>query len=320
MEQIEVEPNLPITNVCERMIYLRKLYKLSQGQVADGLTSSGIKPIGRSAVSHLETGELVPSSSMLLALAQFYGVSVGWIERGIGKTPTLLIPNGNSQVPVANSEKKPYSREYFVQSMKYREKLRKFRPAANRIKQIRLEAGLKQEEVSILLGGKGDGSHLSKIELNRQVPTTRWLERFCAALDTDMNYILTGKKKKATDSSTLLFTVENEEPQQNLENNVIEEPSIEFNEISSNYAAKPIVKNTLVDSENAPEWPEEVFTRAEIKNGDTQIREATGTLTKGNEVEFDLRKHFQNFVQDTCQKLNLTPAEVASLFEFFTSK
>lgn len=315
MEQIEVEPNLPITNVRERMIYLRKLYKLSQGQVADGLTSSGIKPIGRSAVSHLETGELVPSSSMLLALAQFYGVSVGWIERGIGKTPTLLIPNGNSQVPVANSEKKPYSREYFVQSMKYREKLRKFRPAANRIKQIRLEAGLKQEEVSILLGGKGDGSHLSKIELNRQVPTTRWLERFCAALDTDMNYILTGKKKKATDSSTLeLFTVENEAPQQNLENDVIEEPSIEFNEIPNYTTAKPIVENMYVYSDNAP-----VHT-PEIKNGDTQIREATGTLTKGNEVEFDLRKHFQNFVQDTCQKLNLTPAEVASLFEFFTSK
>ncbi len=35
-----------------------------------------------------------------------------------------------------------------------------------------------------------------------------------------------------------------------------------------------------VDPDDAPEWSDEVFERAEIRHGDKLIRAATGTLTK----------------------------------------
>lgn len=38
--------------------------------------------------------------------------------------------------------------------------------------------------------------------------------------------------------------------------------------------------STWVDPDDAPEWTEEMFARAEIRHGDQVIREAAGTLTK----------------------------------------
>lgn len=42
---------------------------------------------------------------------------------------------------------------------------------------------------------------------------------------------------------------------------------------------KPVSK-TWIDPDTAPEWPDEVWDRAQISVGGKVIREATGTLTK----------------------------------------
>lgn len=39
-------------------------------------------------------------------------------------------------------------------------------------------------------------------------------------------------------------------------------------------------KRTWVDPDDAPEWSDEIFERAEIREGDKLVRAATGTLTK----------------------------------------
>lgn len=39
-------------------------------------------------------------------------------------------------------------------------------------------------------------------------------------------------------------------------------------------------KPAWIDPDDAPPWTQEVFDRAEIRDGDTVLREATGTLTK----------------------------------------
>jgi hypothetical protein len=37
----------------------------------------------------------------------------------------------------------------------------------------------------------------------------------------------------------------------------------------------------FTDPDDAPEWPDEAFDRAEVRHGDEMIKPATGTLTKG---------------------------------------
>jgi len=39
-------------------------------------------------------------------------------------------------------------------------------------------------------------------------------------------------------------------------------------------------KRTWVDPDDAPEWSDDVFERAELRKGDEVLRPATGTLTK----------------------------------------
>ena len=49
-------------------------------------------------------------------------------------------------------------------------------------------------------------------------------------------------------------------------------------------------KTPWVDPDDAPEWTDEVFDRAEIKNGDRLVRAATGTLTKRGRPKLDMPK------------------------------
>jgi uncharacterized protein (DUF4415 family) len=39
-------------------------------------------------------------------------------------------------------------------------------------------------------------------------------------------------------------------------------------------------KSSWVDPDDAPEWSDDVFERAELRHGDKVVRAATGTLTK----------------------------------------
>ena len=45
-------------------------------------------------------------------------------------------------------------------------------------------------------------------------------------------------------------------------------------------ANKPDTPANWVDPDDAPEWDEEAFARAEIRQGDQILRPATGTLTR----------------------------------------
>jgi uncharacterized protein (DUF4415 family) len=50
------------------------------------------------------------------------------------------------------------------------------------------------------------------------------------------------------------------------------------------------VKNTAqpwIDPDDAPEWSEEAFRRAEVRRADTIVRPATGTLTRRGRPKLD---------------------------------
>jgi len=49
-------------------------------------------------------------------------------------------------------------------------------------------------------------------------------------------------------------------------------------------------KREWVDPDDAPEWIEEVFDRAEIRDGDSLVRVASGTLTKRGRPKLDQPK------------------------------
>ncbi|EJL33783.1 hypothetical protein PMI01_01937 [Caulobacter sp. AP07] len=49
-------------------------------------------------------------------------------------------------------------------------------------------------------------------------------------------------------------------------------------------------KAPWVDPDDAPEWSDEVFERAEIKDGNRQVRAATGTLTKRGRPKLETPK------------------------------
>lgn len=54
--------------------------------------------------------------------------------------------------------------------------------------------------------------------------------------------------------------------------------------ITSTNGGSGVKAKSWADPDDAPEWSEDVFDRAEIRDGDTVIRPAKGTLTKGEGV------------------------------------
>ena len=67
-----------------RLNYLRELHNLSQRQLSK---KSGIV---RSCISKMESGQIMPSASNLIKLADFFHVSIDWL---LSRTPFAKSPN-----------------------------------------------------------------------------------------------------------------------------------------------------------------------------------------------------------------------------------
>ena len=53
---------------------------------------------------------------------------------------------------------------------------------------------------------------------------------------------------------------------------------------------KRSIENTWIDPDDAPEWSDEAFARAEIRIGDRVVRPASGTLNKGGRPRLEKPK------------------------------
>ena len=62
--------------ICDRMRTLRMEHEISQEKLAEELD------IARTTVSHLENGNREPSLYVLMAYAEYFGVSTDWILFG----------------------------------------------------------------------------------------------------------------------------------------------------------------------------------------------------------------------------------------------
>ena len=62
--------------ICDRLRTLRMEHEISQEKLAEELD------IARTTVSHLENGNREPSLYMLMAYAEYFGVSTDWILFG----------------------------------------------------------------------------------------------------------------------------------------------------------------------------------------------------------------------------------------------